>query len=536
MKVVRAQITNFGSFKTLDFKFDSPGLALLSGPTGSGKSTVCDIIPWGLFGRTAKNGAADDVLRWDSNAPTVCHITLDSGHVITRVRSKGKNDLFFEVDGTLHRGRDMADTQQRINDLLQMSAELYLSGSYFHEFSQVAQFFTLTAKNRRDIIEQIADLDFVVTLQNNRKLSEKKLNTEVMLAKAELGKAEIYCNKAKIEVSKLHKNKSGWRARISSTIAALQQKHDNFEKDKALKLSRLTNELNSITASSEILNQIKANIAELEYEVSCAKGARCETCGGPTEHAHVGALELRCSELVKNLYDCQAQITRRDTIIDKIAAETATVNNYQSQINHYKAETNPYGDLLKEAIKHYREWAGVFVEKEVLINSLCQQLVDHEVLDHIIDAHRAYKVSVAINTLLRLTNNYLTEYFDAEIKVLFSLASSDKLEVSITKDGNHCSFAQLSKGQRQLLKLCFGVAVMQTVANHNGLDFKQLFFDEALDGLDDTLKSKAFNLLQKLSTQYDQIYVVEHSQAFKSLFDTTYAVTLVNGESVIEKT
>ena len=77
---------------------------------------------------------------------------------------------------------------------------------------------------------------------------------------------------------------------------------------------------------------------------------------------------------------------------------------------------------------------------------------------------------------------------------------------------------------------------MQTVANHNGLDFKQLFFDEALDGLDDTLKSKAFNLLQKLSTQYDQIYVVEHSQAFKSLFDTTYAVTLVNGESVIEKT
>ena len=58
------------------------------------------------------------------------------------------------------------------------------------------------------------------------------------------------------------------------------------------------------------------------------------------------------------------------------------------------------------------------------------------------------------------TNKYLEKHFDSEIKVVLTIDDTDKVEVSIQKNGHECVFAQLSKGQRQLLKLCFGISVM----------------------------------------------------------------------------
>jgi DNA repair exonuclease SbcCD ATPase subunit len=109
------------------------------------------------------------------------------------------------------------------------------------------------------------------------------------------------------------------------------------------------------------------------------------------------------------------------------------------------------------------------------------------------------------------------------------------LEVGITKDGNQASFSQLSKGQRCMLKLCFGVAVMQAVQNHHGLSFNVAMFDEALDGLSDTLKMKAVRMLESLTPTYGSVFLVEHSETVKVLVDNKYNVELVNGASQIEK-
>ena len=106
-------------------------------------------------------------------------------------------------------------------------------------------------------------------------------------------------------------------------------------------------------------------------------------------------------------------------------------------------------------------------------------------------------------------------------------------EVSIQKDGNEASFTQLSKGQRQILKLAFGCAVMKGVSNHKGIHFDQIFFDEALDGLDETMKSRAFHLLEELSIDHESVFVVEHSESLKSMFSNSYKVSLDNGESNI---
>ena len=181
MKVWSCQLENFASYKELDFQFDETGLILISGPTGSGKSTLCDALPWILFSKTAKGGTVDEIINWTSEEPTkgTVFVTVPEGDfIITRIRGKKAkdNDLYFadrNFPGNVTRGKDLNDTQLLINNLLGLTAELYLSGSYFHEFSQTAQFFTTTPKNRRTICEQIVDLSLAKKLQTNTKDNTK---------------------------------------------------------------------------------------------------------------------------------------------------------------------------------------------------------------------------------------------------------------------------------------------------------------------------------------------------------------------------
>ena len=54
MKLLTLQIKNFISIKesNLDFSKFKPGVFLISGPTGSGMSTILDAIHWAFYGVT----------------------------------------------------------------------------------------------------------------------------------------------------------------------------------------------------------------------------------------------------------------------------------------------------------------------------------------------------------------------------------------------------------------------------------------------------------------------------------------------------
>src|SRR5271157_2409345 len=109
MRVISAKIENFSSYKTLEFDFTKQGLTLIQGATGSGKSTLCDVIPWGLFGITSKGGTVNDVISWPGDKVTKVTLYLEN---VTIHRSRGPkpkdNDLnFWPIDGLMIRGKDL---------------------------------------------------------------------------------------------------------------------------------------------------------------------------------------------------------------------------------------------------------------------------------------------------------------------------------------------------------------------------------------------------------------------------------------------
>lgn len=474
MKILSCQLQNFASYKELEFDFENQGLTLVQGATGSGKSTLCDAIPWILFGKTAKNGTVDEVLSWPGGEVTYGRVLLAKDSItinITRIRGKSKgNDLYFSLSaGQVTRGKDLQDTQRLINNLIGVNCELYLSGAYFHEFSQTAQFFNTTAKNRRTICEQIVDLSLATKLCANISGHKKEVVKGVETARQEI-------------------------AALSSNIQLLER----IQIDEKTKAERWEQE------HTKTKNYIATCYDKFESSRKKIISKKCNSCGTVLEQP---------KEIIDN--STNPHLSRLAELETEINPHTGGVKDFTKEISNKNAELR--------ALKNLSDMTNM-------------QLSDLDLLNDVVADFRGTIVKNALLYVETTTNKLLTEHFDAEIRIEMSIEDSDKVEVNILKDGNNCSYTQLSKGQRQLLKLCFGVSVMKCVSNNSGIKFEQVFFDESLDGMDDNMKSKSFKLLEELSLEYASVFVVEHSEGFKSLFNNQYHVELVNGKSQIEKT
>lgn len=496
MRIHSIAATNFGSYSELQFTLDK-GLCLISGQTGAGKSTLCDLIPWCLFGKTSKGGQADEIRSWGISAPTEVVIQFDDDTYITRIRGS-KNDLYLTTKTVCElRGKDIPDTQKLINQHIGMTLDTYLAGSYLHEFSQTSQFFTTTAKVRRGITEQIVDLglasDLTLSLIERRKTIKANLED----IKHEIASKTKLLDYIADQDVNAEINSANWVKNHTKKISNLEDLSFKFENDK-------------ICAISKLADKASLLVEELKNTPSAKK---CPTCGNNAEELHKQHLE----ENIENL-------------MTQIESEERRKNPYVSQIENTKNDKNPF-------LKKNTDAASVSLNL-IALNRACDstklELSDAEILTEVIETFRTSKIESAIDSLESETNRLLRDHFDGEISVSFEAEDKDKLEATIYKDGNLCSYTQLSKGQRQMLKLCFGVSVMKAVSTHNSVTFDTLWFDECLAGLDDSNAVKSYRLMEELNLTFPNIFLVDHNEALKSCFINKIVVLLRDGRSQVE--
>lgn len=571
MKILSATVENFGSYKRLEFNFTDQGLTLISGPTGSGKSTLCDVIPWILFGVTAKNGSVDEVRNWGSSEQTRGTIHLEVNSTIYDiVRTRGPNDLFYleyrdYCDSFEIRGKDLNDTQKEINQVLNMSAETYLSGAYLHEFSQTSQFFTLTAKNRRVITEQLADLTLAKSLQEKLSAYNKELKKDKddLQRKLELDKntlnylGESYATNRDLSAAWEEATTNSMRdlevkARDfyktqDQEIRALEIKHENWEIELKNKIADTEDEINQLQEITFV--DYNHRIAIIQFEINVLRGSKCIECGAPKNVDQLLVTNKKLYDMQRRSREQEATLLEIDTLnarlsriknqiniySELIQKEKERKNTYLEQLEETKTNVNPYTQVIKDITEQAGSKRQEIANSKSFHKDLSVEQSDIELLLESVATYRSVCIENTVVFLQHTTNKLLEEHFDAELRVTMSASDADKLDIGITKDGNSCSFSQLSKGQRQLLKLCFGVSVMQSISNYNGVHYNCLFFDECVDGMDETIKAKSFTLLEKLALAHESVFVVEHSESFKSLFNNRYEVDLINGGSQLEK-
>lgn len=524
MKILSCRVANFACWKEFNLDLSSPTFKLISGPTGSGKSTVCDMIPWVLFGKTAKNGTVDEVLPWGVKDSAIGEAVLQKqDKTIKVIRSRGSvNDLKFLINGIETRGSNLKDTQNLLNEALGLNYDTYLLSSYINEFSPLTSFFSTTAKSRRAILESLVDVRDIISLQTN-------IDSELKSTKIELNTA---INNLSLAVRDL--------SSLTSSVKILEQKSKASERerqiDKNQVLEKLTSTYNQAVRDTKgkitsIKNQLASyklqDEAVLSAKIDELKSDTCKECGAPKNTSKVLILskELSDVKLSRMAYDhklneinsLERKLTSLEEIYQKDCKELETTSI---------AIKNPFLSLIKaEKLKISSISSSIKNLEET--RDLCKSFInDLELLLEVMLEARERKTLGAISFIEAKVNEVLSTYYASELSIKLSLEGQDAIEIEVLKDGNLCSYSQLSKGQRQLLKLSLSVAVFQHTKENMNIGTNTLFLDEALDGLSEDLKIKSYRLFTHLKLQYDNIFVVDHSSELKALFDDKIEVGL----------
>lgn len=536
MKLLVAEVSNFGSYRNLTINFNDRGLTLVSGPTGAGKSTLQDIPVWILYGVTAKNGNADEVRNW--SAPTEVtkgQISVDlSGCIvsITRIRGKqGQNDLWWEDSEGVHRGKDLLDTQKLLNGVLGVSEEEYVISSYYNEFSPIRSFFYAKAKERRALLDKLADLSFPITL-NEKLINAKKERRKIVSEKTQ----EL--NQARGRRDQLGRSKEdcqisirSWEKSQEEAIQILKNKIANKDKEKESIKESIKNRYDFFEANrTKKIQELKDKIEDNDKKIAKIASAACILCGSMPEIAV--RLQAQTESLLEALED---KIDSPNLYEGDLARVDAFESHYEEQLKSELSRENPHQSVF---YKLEQDFARALIKETRLTNSLEGDKIVLEALDQLSELSSVMRSEILkdnVSLVQEETNSLLETHFDAVLRLELEVTEEDSLALTILKDGHECSFTQLSKGQRCILQLCFSAAVMSAASNKSATHFDSLFFDESLDGLDGELKLRAYDLFLSLESRHSSIFVIEHSEELKSLFTSKISVKLIGEESVLEE-
>ncbi len=538
MRLMKCHLQNFASYKSLDFDFSSLGLTLIYGATGSGKSTLFDAAAWIMFGVTAKNGSVDDVRGWyNLEEPTQGSLEIQLSEqtiLITRIRGKpSQNDLYWSTTNEeFNRGKDISDTQKMLNALLGVDADLYLSAAYFCEFSPTGTFFLDKSKNQRELFEKIAPLEFAVTIAERASDERKEAKRSLAERQTELTRSVSRLCQNRDTADALARDDKAWEDRQVKQVEDLKNKSKNFESEKTSKVVTLQSKVDAFKADTlKSIAGWNLRLEQIELELASLEKEKCETCGRSDSDSKKQALTYELKEGKK----AKAQLeTRYNPYLEQLESTKTFENLYEEQIVELNTKKSPF---LSQINTHICDIAAL----ELKIEGLEAQVLEIE--QNITALNQLYDLSFDLRgELLRKsvkeieseTNRYLETYFDSAMRVSFLIGSSDSLEVTLQKDSHECVYRQLSKGQRGLLKLAFALSVMKAAANKAGIHFSNLYFDEALDGLDSDLKVKAFSLFQEIEKDHETVLLIDHSTEFKSLFTKQYCVSLNSDNSGIQ--
>lgn len=539
LKFISIQGQGFGSLiHEFYFEFGEPGLKIIKGENGSGKTTMISLIAWVLYGSTLKG---KDPATWDHLRPnnwkgTVGRVTFetDSGiYTVVRCKkykgtvdnAKGGDGLFLFKNKKNITAGEKRDTQKDIIKLLGMSFDLFKNSIMFGQ--KVKRIINESGPNQAKVFEEAFDADFINEAKKKAELERDEIVSKVKSTESDIGLA--------------------WE-RITSIIEQIRGQEsliENFEKNQndrisdikeeikedIEKISKLNKKVVPITrqeieqlkeryrkANKDLLkyNEIQSAINDLSLKrenpnLKTTKNLRvCDKCGQKLDDKQYNKakkearkqkleIENKIKELkgqqpkliydekqVEGLYEAYERAEEdffNNKSLQKQISEIQQRNKRRSQkVDEIKNEKAPKADLLK--LKKKKK-----TKKEELVK-LKEELEKYnselEVINWCIKeplSNKGIKAYIFESQLARV-NEVLDNYAEfLPFRIEFGVDTDTKSKKFYTlvevKDGI-VEYDDLSGGEQQLVNVAIAFAIHEVVSK----DTNVLFMDEVFESLD----------------------------------------------------
>ena len=542
MYIKSIKITNFKSiYGTQEFDFtELDGLVKLSGIIGSGKTTLCEALLYGLFGNVAGH-KIPNLVSWNEKC---CEIEMDliSRNKDIHIIRNSSMPLQVSVNGKLIAASSKRDTQAILEEELYDVPKLAIEKMCIISFSAFNSLASMNPGQTKQFLDEVFGFG-TFTQYNNIVVDERKLQVN------ENTKLNAVFSDTQDQIEYLTNKKLKQQEELKNTIDIVgcnELREQLVEQGKAKK-----EEFKRIKAESEqkVLEVVAEKQKWYDKKLECAtlgkqekdwyntfKDGVCPTCGNEIgkdvieEHKNKmldyaqkykeyqnkeneiqlkiekmnSEAKIKQDELKQDMEDLKKQISNIDAQIQTYNNSLALLNeNYDDLISEYNNKLDKLKKDIEVSDKEICEWNDM--------NELFTKTFRYNLLETLIP-HINKSIAYFIN---KLDQNYSITY-DQEFKPHIKIDTFDR----------EISYKDLSTGQRKSLDLAIVFGILQNIiANVN---FNLFCLDELFSNMDADSRNTMLALLNDSMAKDRTIFVINHAEMNDDYFSHKIKVRLEN--------
>lgn len=530
-------------FKSLygvhEFNFDKMnGLVKLSGPIGSGKTSIGEALIWGLYG-SVKGQTNPGLVAWNCK---VCEVELNltskdkDVHIIRNIREP----LIVEINGKTLSASNKKDTQAILEEEVYDIPKLAVTKMCIISFNAFNSLASMSVGETKQFLDDIFGFKLFSEYTDEVKIERKSQENESIRLQSvydenmeqieHLKQKQISQTtelKQTIDIDALNKKRAEY---IEQGIGEKKRK-DEFE-------SKIFEEKQSwddkIKECQDKMTEAKTLGQQAKSHYNTFKTGICPTCGQKIDQSHIDEYKQKYEDYInvykewdakkkeyevnkiavdKKYYDsietCKNNITELKQKITNIDAEVKSYNDSVQLLNdNYDVLIKELEEKLKK-IKEQLDKCDMEIAEWNEMNELFSKTLRYNLLETLIP-HINRSIQFFIN---KLEQNYKIEY-DQEFKAHIYVDGWDK----------EISYNNLSTGQRKSLDLAIIFGILQNIIAN--VDLNILFLDELFSNMDVNARNIMITLLKENMEDNKTIFIINHAEMGDDLFSHKIRVHL----------
>lgn len=548
MIIHNIRIQNFKSiYGSQTFNFDNlKGLIKLSGPIGSGKTTIAEAILWGLYG-TVKGQNNGQLISWNAKACEI-EINLTSKNKKVHIVRNIYQPLIVEVNGKTLLASSKRNTQEILEDEIYDVPKLAVTKMCVISFNAFNSLAAMSPSETKIFLDDIfgfklfSDYNNEVIIERKAQQNEQlKLNSiyEETLKQIEQLREKQAAQTIQLQESVDLSGIQSKRAKLVNQGFAIKNKKEDIKKERD-------------TKNKEFESQIQVFVAKMSEAATLGKQAKnnyntfksgiCPTCGQKIDQAHIDEYKNKMEEYA-NIYRTNEVEKKKieeikqasyNSYLTKMSECDSEMDFLRKQISAIDAELKSYNDSVQliqdnydELIKEYETKAKTIKEEldkcDVEIsewnemNELFTKTLRYNLLETLIP-HINKSIQFFIN---KMDQSYKVQY-DQEFKPHIFVDGWDK----------EIAYNNLSTGQRKSLDLAIIFGILQNVIT--SIDFNVFVLDELFSNMDSDARNIMLNLLKETMSEDKTIFVMNHAEMADDFFKFKIRVKLESKKMVTQ--
>ena len=553
MIIEKIEIKNFKSHLNSEIQFN-PGITLIIGENGAGKSTILEAISFALYKQHSSSKLSDLIRTTNNNqvynTMEVSLIFISNGnhYKIIRTRDKSKSastlySLYLNEDNTYKIKDILCEGDKNVNKeierILQMDADLFLNAIYVRQ-GEIAELISKTPSQKKKLIAKLLGIDSLEKSWNNikpfisnyenleseykGKLSKKEfnynelkekqlisqnLNTEITKIQEELNQINTIYSDLKVEKDKLQDNKDKY-FNLKNQIDVSLTEIDLLKEEK----SELQSQLDDIRKNEIEIRRLEKYVDKLpvykEYREACLnlmeitkkkqdlikqKENFIEQNNILSENEIIYNDYIRLENIINELKEDKSDIESELKVYDKIIKDK---NSIEKEYNKELHNLNNFKQKLKENLSEYHQ----DLEEDYALTNVSKFI--SEFIKNL--EAKVIEIEDSISNK-KSQNSKFTEI----------IAQNEKPLKDLESVGDKCPICQsnISNQKKLDLKKLYKESIYDStnIINQNKEDIKNLESDKII------IKDKISNLINIEKDVSSHLYLIDKIEELKNKLD-----------------